>query len=92
MRICSGITGEEIGAGGSSEEVEAGDGWTAEGGTLVVLSVSTWSVVVSGSHSTSLEERGGGGTKGPAKVTPLCVVIALRSSSGLATVLLGNTP
>ncbi|GKG63064.1 hypothetical protein Tco_0638711, partial [Tanacetum coccineum] len=62
------------------------------GGTLVVLSVSTGSVVVSSSRSTSLEEERGGGTEGPAKVTPLQVVIALRSSLGLGTVLLGNTP
>ncbi|GJW68745.1 cytochrome c biogenesis FN [Tanacetum coccineum] len=56
------------------------------GGTLVVLSVSTWSVIVSRSRFTSLEEeRGGGGTEGPAKVTPLRVVITLRSSRGLGT-------
>ncbi|GJZ93083.1 hypothetical protein Tco_0665148 [Tanacetum coccineum] len=83
--------GKEIGAGGSSEEVKAGDGWTTRGGTLVVLSVSTWSVVDSEYRSTSLGE-GGDGTEGPAKVIPLHVVIPLRSSRGLGTVLLGSTP
>nr|GEZ80687.1 hypothetical protein [Tanacetum cinerariifolium] len=41
-------------------------------------------------ESTSLE--GGGETEGPAKVTPLRVVIALRSARGLGTVLLGSEP
>ncbi|GKG11776.1 hypothetical protein Tco_0346013, partial [Tanacetum coccineum] len=40
------ITGEETGTGGSS--VEAGDGWTTGGGTLVVLLVSIGSVIGNG--------------------------------------------
>ncbi|GJU28699.1 hypothetical protein Tco_1167320 [Tanacetum coccineum] len=47
---------------------------------------NTWSVIDSESHSTSLEEeRGGGGTEGPTKVTPLRVVITLKSSCGFGT-------
>nr|GEY32499.1 hypothetical protein [Tanacetum cinerariifolium] len=43
-------------------------------GTSVVLSASTWSVIVFGFHFTSLEEeRGGGGIEGPAKTISLCV-------------------
>ncbi|GJV22316.1 hypothetical protein Tco_1371336 [Tanacetum coccineum] len=66
-------------------------------GTRAVLSgleMSTWSIVVVGSHSTSLEEKEevGGGTKGPAKVIPLRVVITLISSQGLGMVLLGSAP
>nr|GEV68394.1 hypothetical protein [Tanacetum cinerariifolium] len=50
-------------------------GWITEDRTLAVLSgleMCTWSVVVSGSRSTSLEEKGGGGRiEGPTKVIPL---------------------
>ncbi|GKG56694.1 hypothetical protein Tco_0580018, partial [Tanacetum coccineum] len=43
--------------------------------------LNKWRWDTSGSRSTSLEEeRGGGGTEGLTKVTPLQVVIALRSS------------
>nr|GEZ05435.1 hypothetical protein [Tanacetum cinerariifolium] len=42
------------------------------------------------SRFTSLEKEGE--TEGPAKVTPLRVVIALRSTRGLGTVLLGSEP
>ncbi|GJS44010.1 hypothetical protein Tco_0569053, partial [Tanacetum coccineum] len=52
---------------------------------------STQSVIVSDSWSTSLD-GGRGGTEGPAKVAPLRVVLALRSSRGFGMVLLGNKP
>nr|GEZ28310.1 reverse transcriptase domain-containing protein [Tanacetum cinerariifolium] len=39
-----------------------------------------------------LQRGGEGETEGPAKVTPLQVVIAIRSSRGLGTVLLGSKP
>nr|GFA94405.1 hypothetical protein [Tanacetum cinerariifolium] len=61
---------------------------------LSELEMCTWFIVGSGSRSTSLEEEkgGGGGTKGPAKVIPLRVVINLTSSLGLGIVLLGSAP
>ncbi|GKE05918.1 hypothetical protein Tco_1397936 [Tanacetum coccineum] len=69
----------EAGEGGSSEDLEMGDGWTTGGGTRVVLLGSVWSVIISGSRSTSLEEEEerGDRTEGPAKIIPLHVVIAL---------------
>nr|GFA54507.1 hypothetical protein [Tanacetum cinerariifolium] len=45
----------------------AGNGWTTRGGTLLVLPVSTWSVIISGSRSTSLEEEEEGETECQAK-------------------------
>ncbi|GKA03220.1 hypothetical protein Tco_0676001 [Tanacetum coccineum] len=69
----------------------------------LLSSALTWLEIDNDHHFTknmanNLPLRGGhsivdpGGTEGPAKVTPLRVVIALRSSRGLGTVLLGNTP
>nr|GEV39454.1 reverse transcriptase domain-containing protein [Tanacetum cinerariifolium] len=64
--------------------------WTIEDGTRAVLfelEMCTWSNVVSGPRSTSLEEEEGlgGGTEGLAKVT-------FTSSLGLGMVLLGSAP
>nr|GEX07194.1 hypothetical protein [Tanacetum cinerariifolium] len=86
--------GEEEGERGISEDLKEEDGWTTGGGTHVVLSGSTWSVIIFGSRSTSLEEeeRGGGGTEGPTKTIPLSVVIALISPLGLGTMSLGSEP
>nr|GFC72680.1 hypothetical protein [Tanacetum cinerariifolium] len=53
----SGIIKEVEGEEGSSEDLETGDGWTTGGGTRVVLSGSAWSMIVSRSCSTSLEEE-----------------------------------
>ncbi|GJZ67645.1 hypothetical protein Tco_0630885, partial [Tanacetum coccineum] len=84
---------KEAGERGISEDLGARGDWTTGGGTLMVLSVSTWSMIVFGSHSTSLEEEERGGrTEGPSKIIPPRVVIALISALGLDVVLLCNAP
>nr|GEZ42517.1 hypothetical protein [Tanacetum cinerariifolium] len=67
--------GPETRKGGISRDLEEEDDWTTRGGTHMVLSGSTWSVIVFGSCSTSLEEeeRGESGTEGQAKTLALRV-------------------
>ncbi|GJT23800.1 hypothetical protein Tco_0893737 [Tanacetum coccineum] len=70
-----------------SFDLEAGAGWITEDETRAVLpelEMCTWSMDISGSRSTSLEEEElGAGAEGPTKVIPLRVVITLISSMGL---------
>ncbi|GKD65439.1 hypothetical protein Tco_1307547 [Tanacetum coccineum] len=80
-----------------SFDLKAGAGWIIGNGTRAVLSeleMCTWSMVVSGSRSTSLEEEEelGDGIEGSAKAIPLRVVVTLISSLGLGMVLLGSAP
>ncbi|GJW07634.1 hypothetical protein Tco_1570057 [Tanacetum coccineum] len=88
IRACHVVADVSDSAGVRGEELN---------GTRMVLSgleMSTWSIIVSGSRSTSLEEEEevGGGTDGPAKVIPIHVVITLISSRRLEMVLLGSAP